>query len=166
MTVENARLIIMKELEECAALFEGTGVITDYDIEEEKNDTEDGIETVDLFGAISLSTEGASEDDALFLPLNAELDSSGNVIDGLLEESISLFRARAASCLERIKASDDIKSALSELTHEIDEDIEREYTERLARMDASTKKNLKIAIGATIALLAVAAICILIKRFF
>ena len=163
MNIEKAKALIESELKACAALFEGTGVLTDYCVEDTKNDTPDGEETVDLFGVISLRAEGADDSGALFVPLNTELDSYGEVKDDLLAESITKFREKLERYRELIAASPDVSATIKELNREIDDELEREYRERLARLDAATKKNLKIAICATVALLAVAAVCFFIK---
>lgn len=166
MTIENAKKLIESELVAAAELFRDTAIVTDYCVEDTKNETDEGAETVDLFGVISLRTQGGDESGALFVPLNAELDSYGEVDEARLNESISGFRAKMEDYCKRLKEAPNVNEAMAELNREIDEELDRNYREQLARLDAATKKNLKIAIIATVALLAVAAVCFLIKGLF
>ncbi len=161
MTLNEAKEKIQAELDRAKASLASLAVTAKDEIQETKNDTADGTETVFLFGALAIYTEGMSDDDTLLVPLEAELDADGGVVAESLDTAAVEFARRVNDIKARLEGAVDLGAEITLLSHEVDEELERKYEERLARLNATMKRNIIMAL-VTAALFAVIAVILII----
>ncbi|MBQ8371329.1 MAG: hypothetical protein IJX38_00100 [Clostridia bacterium] len=161
MTVNEAKDIIQAELDEAKSALSSLAITVKDEIQETKNDTDDGTETVFLFGALAIYAEGMKDDDTLLVPLEAELDADGGVACESLNAARAEFSRKVASIKARLEGASDLSAEITLLSHEVDEELERKYEERLARLNATMKRNIIMAL-ATAAIFAVIAVIFII----
>lgn len=164
MTINEAKEKIQSRLDAAKAQLGSLGVKLDDEIQQTTNDTPEGTETVFLFGALAIYTDSTEDDDTLLLPIEAELDGDGGVVDASLECEMARFDEKIQSVKERLTGADDATATVKELSHEIDDEIERRYQEKLARMNAVMKRNIRTALIAAAALAVVAVIFVIIGK--
>lgn len=164
MTISEAKEKIQSRMDAAKAQLDGLGVKLEDEIQQTTNDTPDGPETVFLFGALAIYTDGTEDDDTLLLPIEAELDGEGGVVEASLDGEMARFDKKIQSVKERLSSAADATAAVKELSHEIDDEIEKRYQEKLARMNAVMKRNIRTALIAAAALAVIAVVFVIIGK--
>ncbi len=164
MTVNETKALLEEELKKIYESFGEASHLLKYDVQTEENEIE-GAETdyTAVFGTLSIGTDDMTEDERLYLPIDAELDDNDNVDEEKLRSDIEEFKAHVEKIRERILASSDHGNAVHEIIKEYDEEIEAKYKEKLAKMEQDASRRLKIAAIATAIVAAVAAIIVIFQ---
>ena len=116
-----------------------------------------------LFGVVMLANPGMSEEEKIYISLEADMDIDNNVDSEDFERSRAAFRTRIAGICDTLSSVDDPASALVGIAKEIDAELDKQYQAELAKIERETKDRIRIALMATAVLLTVAAIAILIR---
>ena len=163
MKLDEVNELFYAELDAAKTRLEEVGLIALPSLEVEKNELEGGgIEIISVLATLAVSAEGLSEEDTLYIcmseePTEYDFDSES------CEESVREFRNHVDLLIELAEASEDKAEALRKVCRRIDREIEEKYQAEIDKTNEAVKKNLRTAIIATVALLAVAALCILLK---
>ena len=164
MTLNEVKALFEEELEAAKAKLEATGFIAIPSIEVEENELEEGgSEVVSVLATLAVSADGLSEDDVLYICMSEDPKTDGEFDGESCQADVDDFRAHVELVVSRAEETDDKAEAVRQVCREIDREIAEKYQAEVDKMNAAVKKNLKTAIIATVALLAVAAICIVIK---
>ncbi|MBR2930807.1 MAG: hypothetical protein IKC32_06215 [Clostridia bacterium] len=141
----------------------GVEVTSECEVAENSvSDTE--AEPLMILASLALSAEGLSEDDTYYISAEAVVED-GEVNEDALNGAIERFNARVDEAAERLGAAADPKEMLLTMGKEIDEELERIYNEEVARSERAMKKDIKIALLATLALALVVIAAVVISRF-
>ena len=106
-----------------------------------------------MLGSLSIGPEGSSDDDRLYLPLDAELDDDDIIEEAKFEESLAKFKERAAVIKDRILAAEDHNKEVVAIIEDFDREMDEKYRAELERLNKVAKRNLTIAaIAAGVAL--------------
>jgi len=131
-------------------------------VEVATNNVEDGSsQELYIFGSISIACKGISDEDILYLPLDAEI-VDGEVDGEKLEADIAKFEEKIAEIKGRLENTENVAEEIKLIGKEIDDAIDAKFREELAKADELTRKNLKVAVIATVAMLVVAVVCVII----
>ena len=154
MTVQETKQRIEKELADVAASFGEASKLVKYDVDVEVNHIEGAEEDVTcVLGSLSIGPEGSSDDDRLYLPLDAELDDDDIIEEAKFEESLAKFKERAAVIKDRILAAEDHNKEVVAIIEDFDREMDEKYRAELERLNKVAKRNLTIAaIAAGVAL--------------
>ena len=155
MTLDEFRIELEGEMKwACSLLAEIEGI--EYSAEVESNGSY-------LFGVVMLANPGMSEDEKIYISLEADMDIDNNVDSEDFERSRAAFRTRIAGICDTLSSVNDPASALVGIAKEIDAELDKQYQAELAKIERETKDRIRIALMATAVLLTVAAIAILIR---
>ena len=164
MKLNELKEIFDKELGAAKEKLEALGLTALPTVEVQENALEGGeSEVVSVLATLAVSAEGLSEEDLLYICMSEDPDEAGEFDGERCEEDVRDFRAHVELLAERAGSTENKAEAVRAVCREIDREVAEKYQAELDKMNASVKKNLKIAIVATVALLAVAAVCIVIK---
>ena len=164
MKLSEIKEIFESELGAAKERLEAVGLTVVSSLECEKNELEGGeSEVTSLLASLEISAPGITEEDLLYLCLSEDPGENGEFDEAATDADVESFRADVELLAARAAATEDKAEAVRAICHEIDRRIDEQYQAELDRMNAAVKKNLKIAIGAAVALLAVALVCLLIK---
>lgn len=165
MTVLEIKERIEKELVAAKESFGEAASLVNYNIDIEVNQIAGAPEDVTyVFGSLSFGTPDASEDDRLYLPLDAELNDDDTVDEESFEKNLAVFHERVGEIRERILASSDYEAEVKAIIEDFDREMEEKYIAELERLHRVAKRNLKIAAIATAGAAVLAAIIILMQR--
>ena len=157
MTVSELKIRLNEEMEWATELF------SDIDGIEFSATVEGAEDSTYTFGVVMIGTEGMSEDEKIYISLEADINADDTVDETDFEEQRESFRAGLCDIAAALRNSGDKAATLNEIGRKIDEELDRAYAAELAKIDRETKDRIRIAIGATVVLLAVAAVCIVAK---
>ncbi len=115
------------------------------------------------FGVVMLGTAGMTDDERIYISLEADINSDDTVDAEGFASAVESFRSGLCDIAAVLRESDDKAAALSEIGKRIDEELDKAYAAELDRINRETSDRVKIAIGATAVLLLVAAVCIAVK---
>lgn len=119
-----------------------------------------------MFGVVMIGTEGMKDEDRVYLSLEGDIDIN-DVVDGeKLEADARDFRERLEKIAARLSSAEDKGAEILAIGAEIDKELDEKYQAELDRLNAVTKSNLKVALGAAAVLVIVAAVCIIIGGLF
>ncbi len=165
MTVIETKERIEKELAEIKASFGAAERLVKYTVEIGENNI-DGAPTdiTYIFGSFSLGTEDMSEEDRLYLPLDAELDDDDNVNEEAFEKNLADFKRTVAEIREKLLSAEDYDEKLCGMITEFDTQMEKKYLEEMERINAGAKKRLTIAAIAAAVACVVAVIVLVIDK--
>ena len=165
MTVNETKVRIEAEL---AKIVEGFGKASDYvscSVQISENEI-DGAPTdiTYIFGSLAIGKPGASEDDKLYLPLDAELDDDDNVDEAQFEKNLADFCKIVEPIQARLRSADDLDAEVDAIIAEFDKKVEEKYHEEIERLNRITKKNLMTAGIAAALMLVIATIIMVIDK--
>ena len=161
MTVNQTKERIEQELLAVKESFGDAAVFVNYSVEVEENSIEGAhTDITAVFGSLSIGPEGASDDDKLYLPLDAELDDDDNVDEESFEKHLAVFMERVTAIRDRVLASDDYNNEIKAVIADFDREMEEKYQAELERLNKVAKRNLTYA-AIIAAVASVAAILIL-----
>ena len=164
MKFNKVKELFENELEVAKEKLETVGLTVTPSFECEENEIEGGYrEITSVLASLEVSAPGLSEDDLLYICMSEEPNEDGGFDNENCELDVASFRSHVDMLLARAEATEDKAEAVREVCREIDREIEEMQKAELDRMNEGVKKNLKIAIGATVAILAVTVLYILIK---
>lgn len=162
MTVNEVKIKIENALAEIASDFGNAQHLVKYDIQVSENEIDGApVDITYVFGSLSLGKDGDSEDDRLYLPLDAELDDNDNVDEAKFEENLAAFKARVLPIKERLATSEDPEAELTAIIEEFDRDLEEKYMQEIEQINRAAKKNL-IRAGIMAAVMVVIAVIVMV----
>lgn len=132
-------------------------------IENQISETE--AEPLMLLGSLALYTDGMGEDDVYYISVEAKIEG-GEVSDEALEAAMPKFDARVAEAAERLSAAEDKTETLLAMGREVDAELERLYEEEARRNEAAMKRDLKIAIIGSAAIIVLVVLAVIISKLF
>ena len=115
------------------------------------------------FGVVMIGAPGMSDDERIYISLETDINDDDTVNKEDLDEQAESFRIGLSDIAAALRASEDKAATLSEIGTKIDEKLDEAYAEELAKIDRESSERLKIAIGATLTILLLAAGCIIVK---
>ena len=143
---------------------DGITVTTEIEVIENKiTDTES--EPLAVLGSIALSAEGLTEDDTYYISIEAKIEA-GEVSSEALEEAIPGFMERVNSAQDRLSAAEDKTATLVEMGKEVDEEIERRYAEEALKRELAMKRDLKLALFGTGAIILFVILMVILSKIF
>ena len=164
MKLNEVKELFEKELSAAKERLEAVGLTATPELECEENEIEGGeLEVTSVLASLEVSAPGLSKEDMLYICMSEDPDENGDFSIEDCQADVEDFRANVDTLIFRAEACEDKAEAVKSVCREIDLKIEEMHRAELERMNAAVKKNLKIAITAAVALLAIAAVCILIK---
>ena len=162
MTVTETKNRIETELAEVAASFGKAASRVRYEVQAGENEIADAPTDITyIFGSLIIGKEGASEDEMLYLPLDAELDDDDNVDEERFNKNLEAFKARVAPIRDRLIAAEDTDAEIEAIIAEFDRDMEEKYREEIEKLNRAAKKNL-ITAGLTALAMALIAVIVLV----
>lgn len=162
MNVQEAKLRIEKELESVALTFGSAAHLVSYGVEIGKNEIDNGETDITyIFGSLALGQKDASEDDKIYLPLDAELNDDDTVDEDAFEKSLADFLGRVIPIRDRLVAAENPDEELKGVIADFDKELEENYQREMDRLNRVAKRNLTLAIIA-VSVAAVAALLILV----
>ena len=161
MNVQETKNVIESELKEIAASFGNASALVQYSVEVSTNKVDDEEDITYIFGSLSLGRKDASDDERLYLPLDAELDDNGNVDGDKFKESLESFRNKVAPIRDRLATAENPEEELKAIITDFDRQLEDNYKKEIERLNRIAKRNLTLAIIA-VSVAAVAALLILV----
>lgn len=165
MTVNETRQRIENELIAAKESFGEAAALVEYSLDVEVNNIEGApADVTSVLGSLSIGPANCSEDDRLYLPLDADLNDDDTVDEAALDNSIADFRTKVAEIRDRVLASDDYDSEVRAVIADFDREMEERYQAEIERLNRIAKRNLTIAAISTAAAAVFAAIIILIQR--
>lgn len=160
MTVNETKLIIENELKAAKESFGEASSLVEYSLDVEVNTIEGASDDITcVLGSLSIGPEGSTDDDRLFLPLDAELDDDDNVNSERLYKSIEIFKAKVTEIRDRILASNDYSAEAKAVIEDFDRELDEKYRAEIDKLNKVAKRNL---IYAAIAAAAAAVTAILV----
>ena len=157
MTISELKSRLNEEMEWAKELF------SDIDGIEFSAHVEGAEDSSYTFGVVMIGAPGMSDEERIYVSLEADIDQDDNVDGEDFVDQAESFRIGLSDIAAALRASEDKAATLSEIGKSIDEKLDEAYAEELAKIDRESSERLKIAVGATIAILLLAAGCILIK---
>ncbi len=146
MTAYETKARIEAELEEIKKSFGEAEHLVQCDVQMGENEIEgDTTDITYIFGSLSLGTPDMTDDERLYLPLDAELDDDDNVNDEEFEKSLASFKERVYDARDYILSTNDYEAAVKNLIKTFDEEINRKLLEERLSMEMAAKKRLIIA---------------------
>lgn len=165
MTVTQTKERIENELKAVKESFGDAASLVKYSVEVEENNIDGApVDVTFIFGSFSIGTEGASDDDRLYLPLDAELDDDDNVNEESFEENLAIFKERVEEIRTKVLSSDDYNEAVKNIIADFDREIEEKYQAELERANKITKRNLIIASLAAVGAAVIAIVILVIDK--
>ncbi len=165
MTVIETKERIERELNAMLESFGDARYLARIEIEVAENEIADApVDTTAIFGTISLGTEDMSDEERLYLPLDAELDDNDIVDDAKFEENLSIFKGRIEMIRNRILSADDYNTELKALIADFDREIEEAYKKELEKLNKESQRRLMYAAIATAAVALIAVIMLVVKQ--
>lgn len=157
MTVNELKIELKKEMEWAKELLSDIeGIEYTADVEESEGSSY-------TFGVVMLGTEGMTEEERIYISLEADINADDTVDEADLKEQVDAFRTGLCDIAAILRGSDDKHATLLEIGSKIDEELDRAYAAELDKINRESSERLWIAIGATAVILVVAAICIAVK---
>ena len=165
MTVLETKNRIEKELSEIIAGFGKASDYVKFDIQIGENEIENAPTDITyVLGSLIIGKEGASDDEKLYLPLDADLDDDDNVDEEKFNHNLERFKEKVAIIRERLLSCENIDDEVTAIITEIDHAIEESFQAEIERRNQESSRNLIYAtIGAIGTFLLVAAIFIFDK---
>ncbi len=157
MTISELKTRLNEEMEWAKEL------LSDIDGIEFSADVEGSEDSSYTFGVVMIGTAEMSEEEKIYISLEADIDGDDNVDGEDFAKQVESFRIGLSDIAAALRASDDKHKTLSEIGKKIDEELDEAYSKELERINRETSERLKIAIGATAVILIVAAVCIAVK---
>ncbi len=165
MTVLETKERIERELNAILESFGDAKHLARIEIEVAENEIADApVDTTAIFGAISLGTEYMSDEERLYLPLDAELDDNDIVDDAKFEENLNIFKGRIEAIRTRILSADDYDAELKALIADFDREIEEAYKRELEKLNKDSQRRLIYAAIATAAVALIAVVILVVKQ--
>ena len=162
MTVNETKLIIENELKAAKESFGEASSLVEYSLDVEVNTIEGASDDITcVLGSLSIGPEGSTDDDRLFLPLDAELDDDDNVNSERLYKSIEIFKAKVKEIRDRILASNDYSAEAKAVIEDFDRELDEKYRAEIDKLNKVAKRNLIYA-AIAVAAAAVTAILVLV----
>lgn len=129
-------------------------------VENQISETES--EPLMIIGSVALTMDGLTEDDTYYVSIEATVEGT-EVSDESLEEATPKFLDRIEAVYERLSAAEDKTATLIEMGKEVDEELERLYEEEVARNERAMKRDLKLAIIGTAAIVGAVVIALILS---
>ena len=157
MTISELKVRLNEEMEWATELFSD---IEGIEFSAHVEGAEDSSYT---FGVVMIGVPGMSDDERIYISLETDINDDDTVNKEDLDEQAESFRIGLSDIAAALRASEDKAATLSEIGTKIDEKLDEAYAEELAKIDRESSERLKIAIGATLTILLLAAGCIIVK---
>ena len=157
MTISELKTRLNEEMEWAKEL------LSDIDGIEFSADVEGSVDSSYTFGVVMIGTAEMTEDERIYISLEADIDHEDNVDGEDFAKQVESFRIGLSDIASVLRASDNKHKSICEIGKKIDEELDLAYAEELERINRETADRLKIAIGATVIILVVAAVCLLAK---
>ena len=157
MTISELKVRLNEEMEWATELFSD---IEGIEFSAHVEGAEDSSYT---FGVVMIGAPGMSDDERIYISLETDINDDDTVNKKDLDEQAESFRIGLSDIAAALRASEDKAATLSEIGTKIDEKLDEAYAEELAKIDRESSERLKIAIGATLTILLLAAGCIIVK---
>jgi hypothetical protein len=163
MNVSIAKQRIEDALKAAEATLAGLGINVTSEIEVTGNELDGGeVDVLMILGSLAISADGLTEDDTYYDSIDIKV-SGDEVDDNVLENAIAAFGKRVADIKAKLAGAEDPAEAVRAMGLAVDEELETKYREELAREHRAVKRDLKIAIFATAALLIVGLIFVIVS---
>ena len=163
MNLNEAKIAIDEALKRAEAQLDIPGLKLTREIEVAENELNDGTtEALMVLGSLAISAEGLTEDDTYYLSIDAKVNA-GEVDEALLGKSVAALPERVNAIKARLAEADDVAEAVKAMGLEVDEELETKFREELAREHGAVKRDLKLAIFATAAMLLVAVVFVIVS---
>lgn len=165
MTVAETKQRIENELIAAKESFNEASKLVSYSIDVEVNNIEGApVDVTYVFGSLSIGASDASEDDRLYLPLDAELNDDDTVDDEAFDRNLEAFKERVAEIRDRVLASEDHEAEVKTIIADFDREMEEKYQAELEKLNRIAKRNLTIAAILTASAAVLAAVAILLSK--
>ncbi len=163
MNVNEAKQRIEDALKAAEGNLAGLGINVTSEVEVTGNQLDGGeVDVLMILGSLAISADGLTEDDTYYDSIDVKV-ANDEVDDNVLENAIRAFGERIDGIKTRVASAADPKEAVREMGLEVDKELETKYREELAREHRAVKRDLKIAIFATAALLLVGLIFVVVS---
>ncbi len=164
MNLNDARLKIEEALSSAEAELAVLGILVSGEIDIAENELDSGErEPLVILGSLAVSAEGLGEDDIYYLSIEAKV-TEGEVDESELDAAIAAYKERVTGLRARLEGQTDIAEALREAGKEIDEELEEQFRKELEKTDKLVKRDLKIAICATVLMLIAAVVFVVVSK--
>ena len=165
MTVNETKIRIEAELEKIVESFGKAADYVSHSVQISENEI-DGAPTdiTYIFGSLAIGKPGASEDEKLYLPLDAELDDDDIVDEAQFEKNLAEFIKIVEPIRARLCAAEDLDAEVDAIIAEFDKNVEQKYNEEIERLNRIAKKNLITAGLAAALMLVIATIIMVIDK--
>lgn len=143
---------------------EALGVSVDMAVEVITNEIEgEESDVLKVFGSIGIATADITDDEVFYL--SVDLDVFDNEVeDDAIDAAISEFDEMLAKVVAKLEASENKTEAIKELDREVDEELAEKYRLEAERQQRAAKRDLTVAIIATVAIVIVAIAAIVISK--
>ena len=140
------------------------GVSVDMAVEVITNEIEgEESDVLKVFGSIGIATADITDDKVFYL--SVDLDVFDNEVeDDAIDVAISEFDEMLAKVVAKLEASENKTEAIKELDREVDEELAEKYRLEAERQQRAAKRDLTVAIIATVAIVIVAIAAIVISK--
>lgn len=165
MTVSETKSRIENELAKVKESFGAASEFVNYEVQIGENEIEGAHTDITyIFGSISIGTKDASEDDKLYLPLDAELDDDDNVDEDAFNENLEDFLKRIEPIRERLVNAEDPEKEIEAIITEFDQEMDEKYRLELEKFNRIAKRNLIMAGLAALAMVLVAVVVLVLNK--
>jgi len=156
MNVSKAKEKIENALKFAEMELSGLGINVTSELEVAGNELDGGeVDVLMLLGSLAISADGLTEDDTYYDSIDVKV-TADEVDENLLENAVNAFCERVSAIKTRLAIAEDPAAAVKEMGLEVDRELETKYREEMAREHKAVKRDLRIAIIATVGLLLVA----------
>ena len=155
MKVNEAKERIEVALRAAETALSGLGANISSELEVTGNELDGGeVDVLMLLGSLAISADGLTENDTYYDSIDVKV-TDDEVNDALLENAISAFTERVVNIKMKLAAAENVAEAIKAMGQAVDRELETKYREEMEREHKAVKRDLKIAIFATAALLLV-----------
>ena len=155
MKVNEAKERIEVALGAAETALSGLGANITSELEVTGNELDGGeVDVLMLLGSLAISADGLTENDTYYDSIDVKV-TDDEVNDALLENAISAFTERVVNIKMKLSASKNVAETIKAMGQAVDRELEMKYREEMEREHKAVKRDLKIAIFATAALLLV-----------
>ena len=163
MNVNEAKAKIEAALNAAVAELDGLGASVSAEVEVTGNELDGGeVDVLMLLGSLAITADGLTEEDTYYDSIDVKV-TADEVNDTLLDNAIAAFSERVADIKTRLASAENAAEAVKAMGLEVDLELETKYREEMAREHKAVKRDLKLAVFATAALLLVGIVFVVVS---
>lgn len=163
MNVNEAKAKIEAALNAAVAELDGLGASVSAEVEVTGNELDGGeVDVLMLLGSLAITADGLTEEDTYYDSIDVKV-TADEVNDTLLDNAIAAFSERVADIKTRLASAENAAEAVKAMGLEVDLELETKYREEMEREHKAVKRDLKLAVFATAALLLVGIVFVVVS---